>query len=179
MTTTDTLEGGRRGGSLPGGSARNDNGVAASTIADTKAMGSIMPKGCCGWLSYADDNVEGIGAMDAGGGDTAAALVNNNDGTESTAGPRMEVDNVGLRSGTARAGGVLNFLIVQDDAECGREKADGSARRDVDGEMSIGGAVQRWQQTEQAVGARPGSGPLLVGLPSREVDVARKGGMDG
>ena len=100
--------------------------------------GWMTPTDCCGWRLCASDDVAGIGAVYAGGGDTALALVNDGNKKESTAGPRMEVDDGGPRSGTARAGGVLNLVIAQDDAKCGREREDGSGIRAVAGVMLIG-----------------------------------------
>ena len=104
----------------------------------------MMPEDCCRWQLCASDDVYGIGAVDAGRGDTTSALVDNDDRKESTAGPRMEVDDRGPRSGTARARGVLNFVSMQNDAKCRRERADGSGRRAVDGGILIGGPVWCW-----------------------------------
>ena len=53
----------------------------------------------------------------------------------------MKFDNGGPRSGTARAGGVLNFAMMRDEAECGRERADDSRRMSMDGGVSMGGTV--------------------------------------
>ena len=87
--------------------------------------------------------LKGIGAVDAGRGDTAAALVDDDNRKESTDGPMIEVDNGGPRNGTAKAGGVLNLVIVRDDAISGREREDGSGSKAVGGGIAIGVVVRR------------------------------------
>ena len=58
-------------------------------------------------------------------------------------------------------------MMLCDEAKCGRERVDGSERMTMDGGALIGGAIRCWGQTEQAVGACPGSGSIVGGFAAK------------